>query len=120
VGAVATVAGIQGAKITPLLIPMCHPLLLSRVRVDTQVVPLEEPGLLDAFDDQCVRIECAARVVGTTGVEMEALTGASVAALTVVDMCKSATKGKPRSIEIHSVRLLSKTGGRSGNWLSQA
>ncbi len=98
--AVARVAGIQAAKQTALLIPLCHGLPLESAAVDISV----EPGGL--------RIETVCRVTGRTGVEMEALTAATVAALTLYDMCKSQEKG----ITIERVRLLSKSGGRSGDW----
>ena len=99
--AVARVAGIQGAKRTSDLIPMCHPLTLESVEVQAALE-----------DDSTVRIESRVRCEGKTGVEMEAMTAASVAALTVYDMCKSAGKG----IEITSIRLLEKRGGKSGSW----
>lgn len=97
---VARVAGIMGAKRTPDLIPLCHPLPLSAVEVE-----------LDVGDDG-VRIEVTARVTGHTGVEMEALTGAAVAGLTLIDMVKSMEKG----VSLEGVRLLRKSGGRSGTW----
>lgn len=97
---VARVAGIMAAKRTADLIPMCHPLPLSSADVDVQV---EEGG---------VRIRTMASTAGQTGVEMEALTAASVAALTVYDMTKALDKG----IEIQDVYLLEKTGGKSGDW----
>ena len=103
--AVARIAGIQGAKRCSDLIPLCHPLPLSRVQVDFESI---EPGVLD------IRVE--ATVTGPTGVEMEALTGASIAALTVYDMCKALEKG----MVIESVRLLRKTGGKSGAWEAEA
>lgn len=102
--AVARVAGIMAAKRTPDLIPLCHPLALSGVQVDLQ--PLESgDGLL---------VTATCRVTGQTGVEMEALTAASVAALTVYDMCKAVEKG----MVIEGVRLLEKEGGKSGHWLA--
>lgn len=97
---VARVAGIMAAKRTADLIPMCHPLPLSVADVDVQV---EAGG---------VRIRTLAVTAGQTGVEMEALTAASVAALTVYDMTKALDKG----IEIQDVYLLEKTGGKSGDW----
>lgn len=102
---VARVAGILAAKRTGDLIPMCHPLGLDFVEVS-----FEEAGA-EAHPDQ-LRITCTARCEGPTGVEMEAMTGASVAALTVYDMTKAASKG----IEIIGLRLLSKKGGKSGVW----
>ena len=96
----AVVAGTLAAKRTHELIPFCHPLGLERC--DIAIVP---------GDGACLAIECTAAVHHRTGVEMEALTGASVAALTLYDMCKSLSHG----IVIESVRLLEKTGGRSGD-----
>jgi cyclic pyranopterin phosphate synthase len=100
--AVARVAGIQAAKRCAELIPMCHPLLLTGIDVDI---------VLDA-DDNCAHIRTACRLKGQTGVEMEALTAASVAALTIYDMCKAVDRG----MVIEGVRLLHKSGGRSGEW----
>lgn len=97
---VARVAGIMAAKRTPDLIPLCHPLPLTGVTVDFQFV---RGG---------VRIMARARVLGQTGVEMEALTAAAVAGLTLIDM----TKGVERGVYLESVRLLEKSGGRSGTW----
>ena len=98
--AVARVAGIQGAKATPQLIPLCHPLPVSSVNVDIQRT------------DEGARITVTARVTAQTGVEMEAMTGASVAALTLYDMIK----GVERGAEITRVQLVSKAGGKSGDW----
>jgi cyclic pyranopterin phosphate synthase len=98
--AVARVAGIMAAKRTPDLIPLCHPLPLTSVEVDFE---LGEAG---------VRVLARARVVGQTGVEMEALTAAAVAGLTLIDMVKSVERG----VSIEAVRLLAKSGGRSGHW----
>lgn len=97
---VARVAGILAAKRTPELIPLCHPLPITSVEVE-----------FDVRDDG-VRIETAARVTGQTGVEMEALTAAAVAGLTLIDM----VKGVERGVFIERVRLLSKSGGKSGDW----
>src|SRR5579863_1575910 len=97
---VARFAGIQAAKRTAELIPMCHPLALTHVDVETEVV---RGG---------VRIAATAATVGQTGVEMEALTAAAVAALTVYDMTKALDKG----IVIREIRLESKTGGKSGDF----
>ena len=96
----AVIGGIQAAKRTPELIPMCHPLPLSGVDID---IELEEEYAL---------IQVTAKTTGRTGVEMEALTAASVAALTFYDMCKSVTK----CMVIESVYLLEKTGGKSGDY----
>lgn len=100
--AVARIAGIMGAKRTGEIIPLCHPLPLSGVTVDFEFT--------DA--DYTVRILASAVVDGRTGVEMEALTAASVAALTLYDMCKAVDKG----IVIEQLCLLSKSGGRSGEY----
>ncbi|OLD25708.1 MAG: molybdenum cofactor biosynthesis protein C [Chloroflexi bacterium 13_1_40CM_3_65_12] len=97
---VARVAGIMAAKRTSELIPLCHPLPLASVEVDFE------------FAAGGVRVLARARVVGQTGVEMEALTAAAVAGLTLIDM----TKGIERGVFIESVRLLEKSGGRSGTW----
>lgn len=99
---VAQLAGIQAAKRTAELIPLCHPLPLTSVDVEL----MADPGLPG------VRAVATARVTGQTGVEMEALTAVSVALLTIYDMLKSADRG----MEIHGVRLLEKRGGRSGDW----
>jgi cyclic pyranopterin phosphate synthase len=98
----ARIAGIQAAKRTGELIPLCHPLPLDHVDVDAAV---DAPA-------GTVTITAEARVTARTGVEMEALTAASVAALTVYDMVKGIEKG----VEITSVVLLEKSGGRSGDW----
>jgi cyclic pyranopterin phosphate synthase len=98
--AVARIAGIMGAKRTPDLVPLCHPLALSGVTVDLSVA------------DDAVEIVARVRTTDRTGVEMEALTAVSVAALTVVDMVKAVDKGAV----ITDVRVESKTGGRSGEW----
>ena len=100
--AVCRIAGIQAAKKTHELIPLCHALSLSSVKVDLYPEP----------DHGAVRIETCCRVLGQTGVEMEALTAASVAALTLYDMCKA----RDRGITIESVCLLEKSGGASGHW----
>ena len=100
--AVARVAGIQAAKRCAELIPMCHALLLTGIDVDIT---------LDT-NSSCVNITTACRLKGQTGVEMEALTAASVAALTIYDMCKAVDRG----MVIEDVRLLHKSGGRSGEW----
>jgi cyclic pyranopterin phosphate synthase len=97
---VARIAGIAAAKRTSELIPMCHPLMLSHVDVDLKLKP------------RGVRIMASVTITGPTGVEMEALTAASVAALTVYDMTKALDKG----IEIQDVYLVSKTGGKSGDY----
>lgn len=101
--AVARIAGIQGAKKCPDLIPLCHPMMLTAVAVNFRSDPAAS----------CLHIEASCKVSGKTGVEMEALTAVTVAALTVYDMCKAVDKG----MEIRSVRLLQKSGGKSGAWL---
>ena len=100
--AVAQLAGIMAAKRTPELIPLCHPLSLSSVDVTLS---------LDSKRN-AVDIEATCKLKGRTGVEMEALTAASVAALTVYDMCKSVDRG----MVISEVKLLHKSGGKSGTW----
>ncbi|MEM6159942.1 cyclic pyranopterin monophosphate synthase MoaC [Erwinia sp. P6884] len=100
--ATARIAGIQAAKRTWELIPLCHPLLLSKVEVT----------LTAEVAQSRVRIESLCRLTGKTGVEMEALTAASVAALTIYDMCKAVQK----DITIETCRLLSKSGGKSGDF----
>ena len=96
--AVARVAGIQAAKQTPMLIPLCHPLLVGSVFVNFTI------------GDDCVEVEAQVETVDRTGVEMEALTACAVAALTIYDMCKSADRG----MTIGEIALWEKTGGRSG------
>jgi cyclic pyranopterin phosphate synthase len=99
---VAELAGVMGGKRTAELIPLCHPLSLTDLFV--QITPDRAAGVL--------RIRAEAATTGPTGVEMEAMTAASVAALTVYDM----VKGVERGVEIRSLRLVSKTGGKSGEW----
>ncbi len=103
--AVARIAGIQGAKRCSELIPLCHPLMLSSVKVEF------EPDT--ASSRLYIRARC--KLAAQTGVEMEALTAVSVAALTIYDMCKAVDKG----MEISGVRLLEKQGGRSGHWRAE-
>lgn len=100
--AVARIAGIQAAKKCADLIPLCHPLMLTRVAVD--IIP--EP------DNNRIRIEACCELDAKTGVEMEALTAVSVTALTLYDMCKAIDKG----MVISAIRLIKKTGGKSGDW----
>ena len=103
--AVAQIAGIQAAKRCSELIPLCHPLALNAVEVhfDLNVA------------DSLVRISATCKASGKTGVEMEALTAASVAGLTIYDMCKAVDRG----MEISEVRLEEKSGGKSGDWQRQ-
>ncbi|MFC4292179.1 cyclic pyranopterin monophosphate synthase MoaC [Sphingorhabdus arenilitoris] len=98
--AAARIAGIMAAKKTSELIPLCHPLMLSKVSVDF------------AFEDDAIRATGTARLTGQTGVEMEALTAVSVALLTLYDMAKALDK----AMVISDIRLLKKTGGKSGDW----
>ena len=102
--ATARIAGIMAAKKTSELIPLCHPLMLSKVAVDF------------AFEDDGIRVTAMTRLSGPTGVEMEALTAASVALLTIYDMAKALDKG----MVIGGVRLLEKRGGKSGDWRAEA
>ncbi|GAB7527752.1 cyclic pyranopterin monophosphate synthase MoaC [Pseudomonas sp. 3A(2025)] len=103
--AVARIAGIQAAKKTSDLIPLCHPLMLTGVKVE-----------LVAEGEDAVLITSRCKLSGQTGVEMEALTAASVAALTIYDMCKAVDRG----MVIESVRLLEKLGGKSGHYQADA
>lgn len=103
--AVARIAGIQAAKQCSNLIPLCHPLMLSSVKVELSAEP----------EHSRVRIQATCKLAGQTGVEMEALTAASVAALTIYDMCKAVDRG----MQITQVRLLEKAGGRSGLWRAE-
>ena len=96
----ARIAGIMAAKRTSGLIPMCHPLTLDSVEINVELL------------EKRIRIECSVYCEGKTGVEMEAMTGAAVSALTVYDMVKSAEKG----IRIGQIRLIEKEGGKSGRW----
>ena len=103
--ATARIAGIQAAKRTWELIPLCHPLLLSKVEVSLTALP----------ETNQVRIESLCKLSGKTGVEMEALTAASVAALTIYDVCKAVQK----DMVIETVRLLEKRGGKSGHFIAE-
>ncbi|WP_085904823.1 cyclic pyranopterin monophosphate synthase MoaC [Kiloniella majae] len=98
--AIARLAGIMGAKKTPDLIPLCHPLMLTSVKVDFTLDP----------DNNAIEVIGTCKLTGQTGVEMEALTAVSVASLTIYDMCKAVDKG----IQITDIRLVKKTGGKSG------
>ncbi len=111
---VARVAGILAAKRTGDLIPMCHPLALDVVEISFQRVAQARGAGAGGTSE--LEIRCTAACSGPTGVEMEALTGASVAALTVYDMTKSRDKG----ISIRGIELLEKTGGKSGTWRREA
>lgn len=100
---VARVAGILAAKRTSDLIPLCHPLALSHVSVDFERL------------DYGIKARCTAKLTGKTGVEMEALTGVSVALLTIYDMCKAMDKG----MELGEIHLVSKEGGKSGEYVRE-
>ncbi|MEX2476182.1 cyclic pyranopterin monophosphate synthase MoaC [Marinobacter sp.] len=104
--AIARIAGIMAAKKTHELIPLCHSLNLTSVKVELEA----------GHDDASVHIATFCKLSGQTGVEMEALTAASVAALTLYDMCKAVDRG----MVIEEVRLLEKKGGRSGHWSASA
>ena len=99
---VARIAGIMATKKTSDIIPMCHPLMLTKTNIDFK--------LNDEF--KSITVVCIAKIVGRTGVEMEALTGVSAALLTIYDMCKAVDK----SMVISYIHLVSKTGGKSGNY----
>ena len=103
--AVARIAGIQAAKKTSDLIPLCHPLMLTSVKVE-----------LTSEGTDAVRITARCKLTGQTGVEMEALTAASVAALTIYDMCKAVDRG----MVIEALRLLEKVGGKSGAFKAES
>ena len=101
--AVARIAGIMAAKKTPELIPLCHQLQLSKVSIDFKV----------CADEGFIKCECSVGLSDRTGAEMEALTGVSVAALTIYDMCKAIDK----NMEISAIRLEEKSGGKSGHYI---
>ena len=103
---VAKIAGIQAAKKCSELIPLCHPLMLTKVNVE----------LTPNSEKNCIEITTTAKLNGRTGVEMEALTAASIAALTVYDMCKAVD----RFMTIDNVQLLEKKGGKSGHWVLES
>ena len=102
--AVARIAGIQAAKQCGNLIPLCHPLMLNYIGVEFEIEP----------EQNRIRIETCCRLSGKTGVEMEALTAASVTALTIYDMCKAADK----DMRINGVRVLEKSGGKGGHYIA--
>ena len=99
---IARIAGIMASKRTADLIPLCHPIALTRVTVDFEI------------GNQCVMCEARAETVGPTGVEMEALTAVQIALLTIYDMCKAVDRG----MAITDVKLLEKVGGKSGHWVA--
>lgn len=105
---VARIAGIQAAKKTSDLIPLCHPLALTRVAIEFVLTAVEAPG------PYCVQCTATVETVGPTGVEMEALTAVQVALLTIYDMCKAADRG----MTMTDVRLLEKHGGKSGSFFA--
>lgn len=102
---VARCAGLLAAKRTAELIPMCHPLALEHLEL-----------VVEPRGDDCLEVRCRARTTGRTGVEMEALTGAAVAALAIYDMTKALGKGRGKGITIERLELREKTGGKSGRW----
>ena len=117
---VARIAGIMAAKKCPDLIPLCHPISLSHVGIDVEVVsPTPGNGESNASVESnafgAVKIIAKVQCTGSTGVEMEALTAVMGAALTVVDMCKAVDKG----MRIQDVRVVKKEGGRSGTWVEE-
>ena len=103
--AVARVAGIQGAKRCSDLIPLCHPLALSKVDVNFEIEPAQSR----------IRATCFCKLSGKTGVEMEALTGVNVALLTLFDMCKAIDP----AMRLEGIKVLEKKGGKTGHWTSQ-
>jgi cyclic pyranopterin phosphate synthase len=105
---IARIAGIQGAKKTSDLIPLCHPLALTRVALEFEIVQ-------DPLNPSVV-CKATAETIGQTGVEMEALTAVQVALLTIYDMCKAADRG----MTITDVKLLEKQGGKSGHWVASS
>ena len=107
---IARIAGIQGAKKTSELIPLCHPIALTRVALEFEVVP---PSVASSAQVVCT---ATAETVGPTGVEMEALTAVQVALLTIYDMCKAVDRG----MAINDVKLLQKHGGKSGSFVAEA
>ncbi len=108
--AVAQVAGVMGAKRTPDLIPMCHPVLLTSIDID-----FKEESQPDRAGRCSITVTATAKTTGATGIEMEAMTAVSVSALTIYDMCKAVDKG----ISFSDIYLLSKSGGKSGTYLRQ-
>ncbi len=100
--AIARIAGIMGAKKTAELIPLCHPIPLTHLDIEFAIDP----------DNRCVNCIATAKTNGVTGVEMEALTAVQVALLTIYDMCKAVDRG----MEMQAIHLLSKSGGKSGDW----
>ncbi len=108
--AVARVAGVMAAKRTHDLIPMCHPLLLNHISVAFELLAPQQPAGLAA-----VEIAATVRCIGKTGAEMESLTAVAVAGLTIYDMCKAVDRG----MRLEAVRLVNKSGGKSGEWIGE-
>lgn len=102
---VAQIGGIMGVKRTPDIIPMCHPVFISGADIDFVIIE----------EESCIEITATVSSIGATGVEMEALSAVSIAALTVYDMCKAVQK----DMVISNIRLLKKTGGKSGDYLRE-
>ncbi len=113
---VARIAGIMAAKKTSDLIPLCHPLALTRVAIEFVAAPADGTREKVLFEGETGRVDCTATVetVGPTGVEMEALLAVNIALLTIYDMCKAADRG----MTITGVTLLEKHGGKSGSYLA--
>lgn len=107
---IARIAGIQAAKKTSDLIPLCHPLALTRIAIEFEVAGAHQTGA------SCIFCTATVETVGPTGVEMEALTAVQVALLTIYDMCKAVDRG----MSIHKVRVLEKHGGKSGSYLANS
>lgn len=101
---IARIAAIQGAKRTPDLIPLCHPLALTKIGVEFSIVE----------SDNAIECEVTVETIGRTGVEMEALTALNIGLLTIYDMCKAVDRG----MQMEGIRLIEKQGGKSGHWLS--
>ena len=113
---IARIAGIQGAKKTSELIPLCHPIALTRVALEFEVVPPSVASDTSGASSAQVVCTATAETVGPTGVEMEALTAVQVALLTIYDMCKAVDRG----MTINDVKLLQKHGGKSGSFVAEA
>ena len=111
---IARIAGIMAAKKTSDLIPLCHPLALTRVAIEFVAAPADGSSASALNDDETGHISCTATVetVGPTGVEMEALLAVNIALLTIYDMCKAVDKG----MVMGGIRVLEKRGGKSGSW----
>jgi cyclic pyranopterin phosphate synthase len=110
--ATARVAGIQGAKQCSSLIPLCHPLMISKVSIDFDFGSEPDEGQSENEGTAAIYIRCECKLVGQTGVEMEALTGVSVAALTIYDMCKAVDP----SMVLTDIKVQQKIGGKTGFW----